>query len=319
MINTVSRGNYVENTMRLKFIGCLFAIMCFMSLLIYDTRASTVTAASFQAVGVAINIEFPEEAHPTDTITLNLSITALTGLHLQNFTLVIKVLVDTGWQQAYKEQVLALSMVQDDVLVRLVWFTLPLKAHESLYCDMYVQTDKTSGFPATYTFYATRIRSMTYDELLANYSSLLIDYETLLASYNNLSAQYRGLNSTYRLLLNQYNSLQAAFESLNSTYFTQKASLDTLRANYDSLQASYKMLNQTYHSLEDENDKVTNTVGSQQTELTMTRYAVYALIVVAVTLAALVVYFKKKRSEPYVVLRKETVTLKQDTDQIAVH
>jgi hypothetical protein len=280
---------------------------------INDTCASSVGNVSFQGEGVVLDMEFPEEAHPTDTIMLNLTITALAGLHLQNFTLVIEVLVDTGWLQVYEEQVLSLSMVQSQVLARLIWLTLPQKAQGALYCDMYVLTDKSNGFPATYNFYATQVRTMTYDELLANYSSLLTDYETLLDSYNNLTTQYRGLNSTYNLLLSQYNSLQATFESLNSTYFTQKATYDTLKTSYDSLQASYKTLNQTYHTLMDENDRVRNTVGTQETELTTTRDIEYALIVVTVALAALLIYNKKKKSEPYIILRKETVTVKPQT------
>jgi hypothetical protein len=42
----------------------------------------------------------------------------------------------------------------------------------------------------------------------------------------------------------------------------------------------------------------------------MTRNGVYVLVAVTVALAALIIYNKKKKSEPYVVLRKETVTLK---------
>jgi hypothetical protein len=81
---------------------------------------------------------------------------------------------------------------------------------------MYVMTDKAPGFPLTHIFYTTHVRTMTYDELSANYSSLLTDYETLFGSYDALSTQYGGLDSTY-------SSLQTTFESLNSSYFTQKA------------------------------------------------------------------------------------------------
>ena len=296
--------------MRPKVIICLVAMLCFLSGSIHETDALPASNVSFRGAGVVIDLEFPEEAHPTETITLNLTITALTGLKLQNFTLTIEVLVDTSWKQAYKEQVLLLNMVQGDVLARRVWFTLPLNAHETLHCYMYVLTDKAPGWPSTYVFNTTCVRTLTYNELLTKYNSLLTDYETLLGSYNALSTQYGELNSTYNLLLNQYNSLHATFESLNSSYFTQKASYDELKTNYDSLEATYKTLNQTYYVHKAENDILRETVGTKETELTMTRDIVYALIVVAVVLAAVVIYIKKVKSEPYVVLRKETVALK---------
>ncbi|HML04073.1 MAG TPA: hypothetical protein VK487_11975 [Candidatus Bathyarchaeia archaeon] len=265
---------------------------------------------SFQGAGVIVNLQFPEEANPTDTITLNLTITAQVGLNLQNFTFIIRVFVGTGWQQIYDEQVLSLSMPQSNVLSRLIWFTLPQNANDSLKCYMYVLTDHASGLPSIYNFNATTVRTMTYDQLLANYSSLLTNYDTLLGSYNALSTRYAGLNSTYTSLLNKYNSLQATFESLNASYSTQKTTYNALKANYDSLNASYRMLNQSYCTLKGENNSLSSTAGAQDTELTMTKDIMYALAVVTVTLAALVAYNKKKKSEPYVILRKETVALK---------
>lgn len=296
--------------MKFKIIVCLVAILCFLFCSVHRTGASPTNSVSWEGAGVVIYFEFPEEAHPTDSITLNLTTTAQVGLKLQNFTFLIEVLVNESWQQVYKEQVLQLNMVQNDSFTRQVWFTLPQNAHEALYCYMYVQTDKAPGLPPTYVFYATHVRTTTYDELLTDYSSKLTDYDTLLDSYNALSTQYGELNSTYNLLLNQYNSLQATFESLNSSYFTQKATYDTLKTNYDSLEASYKTLNQTYYVLKAENDSLRNTVDTRDAELTMTRNIVYVLIAVTVALLAVAIYIKKIKSEPYVVLRKETVTVK---------
>ena len=303
MLNTLSAGSDTESPMKLKIIICLVAILCFLFCSVHRTGASPTNSVSWEGAGVVIYFEFPEEAHPTDSITLNLTTTAQVGLKLQNFTFLIEVLVNESWQQVYKEQVLQLNMVQNDSFTRQVWFTLPQNAHEALYCYMYVQTDKAPGLPPTYVFYATHVRTVTYDELLT-------DYETLLDSYTALSTQYDGLNSTYNSLLNQYNSLQATFESLNSSYFTQKATYDELKTNYDSLEANYKTLNQTYYALKAENDSLSNTVDTKETELTTTRNIVYALIAVTVALAAVLIYIKKIRSEPYVVLRKETVALK---------
>ncbi len=298
--------------MEAKRVVCLVAIMCFLSLSIQEAQALPIGNASFQGAGVAIDLEFPEEAHPTETITLNLTMTALTGLKIQNLTLVVEVLVDTGWQQAYKEQVVSLSMMQNDTLDRMVWFTLPLNAREALRCYMYVLTDKTPGFPLVYVFYTSRVRTLTYDELLANYTSLQAENEALVESSNTISAQYNALNSTYYSLLNQYDSLNATFESLNGSYFVQKADFEALNASYDSLEADYRTLNQTYYGLTDENEELSNTVNARDAELAVAKNVAYALIVVVVALVALVIYVKKISSEPYVVVRKETVSLKPD-------
>ncbi len=309
MLNTLSAGSHTESPMKSKLMVCLVTLLCFLFCSVHQIGASPTNSVSWEGAGVVIYFEFPEEAHPTDSITLNLTTTAQVGLKLQNFTFLIEVLANESWQQVYKEQVLQLNMVQNDSFTRQVWFTLPQNAHEALYCYMYVQTDKAPGLPPTYAFYATHVRTTTYDELLIDYSIKLADYETLLDSYDALSRQYSELNSTYNLSLNQYEFLQASFESLNSSYFTQKATYDTLKTGYDSLEANYKTLNQTYHALKAENDNLRNTVDIQYADLTMTRNTLYVLVAVTVSLVALVLYVRKIKSEPYVVVRKETVAL----------
>ena len=303
--------------MKLKVLACTVAILCFLSSSIINANAVPAGNVSLEGAGVVVYLEFPEEAHPTETLTLNLTITAQTGLKLQNFTLVIEVLIDTGWQQVYREQVLSLNMVQNGVLERTVWFTLPQNAHEALRCDVYVVTDKAPGLPPNYIFYITSVRTMTYNDLLVNYSRLLADYELQLNRYNALSLKYDGLDSTYNSLNNEYNSLlnqhkslQATFQSLNSSYLAQEATLDASEDNYDSLEANYKALNQTYYAIMDDSDSLRNAVDKRDNELVNTRYLMYVLIVVAVALLALVVYLKKGKSDPYVVFRKETVALK---------
>ncbi len=192
--------------MKPKVIACTVVILCLLSSSILNTNAQPAGNVSLEGAGVVMYLEFPKEAHPTETLTINLTITAQTGLKLQNFTLVIEVLVDTGWQQVYKEQVLSLSMVQNGVLERSVWFTLPQNSHEALRCNVYVGTDKAPGLPPNYIFYITDVRTMTYNDLLLNYSRLLADYELQLDRYNALSLKYDGLDSTYNSLNNDYNS-----------------------------------------------------------------------------------------------------------------
>ena len=302
--------------MRVKTVFSLVIILAFLFGLIHQVVALSVTNVSFRGGGLNIDLSFPEEAHPTENTTHNVTITALTSLVLQNFTLVIKVFVNMSWQQIYQEQILSQNMQQNEGLTRRVIFTLPQEAHERLYCYMYVLTDKISS-ALTYIFYTTHVRTLThsellseYSELLANYSSLHAEYETLIESYNAVSTQHSALNTTYTLLLGQYNSLQATHTSLNSSYFSQKADYNALEASYDSLEASYITLNQTYNALKSENGDSRSTIGASDTDLIMTRNLMYVFIAATVALVALVIYIKKKKPDPYIVVRKETVALK---------
>jgi hypothetical protein len=303
--------------MRAKAIVSLVIILVLVFGNIHEADALSVSDISFRDAGVTIDLTFPEEAHPTDTITHNLTITAYTPLLLQNFTLVINALVDMTWQQVYKEQIFSQPMQQNEDLTRRMMFTLPQDTHERLSGYIYVLTSKSVSDPSIYMFYTTYVRTITYaellgeyNELLANYTSLGADYGTLLASYNSLSTQYDTMNSTYKSLLNQYDSLQATYSFLNSSFFSQKTSYDALKASYDSLQGNYKTLNQTYDALKAEINNPGSTVVALNTELSTTRYLMYAFIAVTIALVALIVYVKKKKPEPYIVVRKETVALK---------
>jgi len=264
-------------------------------------------------------LTFPEKAQPTETITHNLTITAYTSLQLENFTMIIKALVNSSWQQVHKEQIFMQDMLQDENLTRQMMFTLPQETHDRLYCFMYVLTGKTPGDPSSFTYYTTQVDTLTYDELLseynellANYSSLLSDYQILLESYNNLSAQYSDLNSTYDLLLSQYNELLTDYNALNSTYYTQKANYDFLQINYNSLQTNYNLLNQSYTTLETETNDLLHKIVSSNSELALTRNFMYAFVASTLILVALILYIKKKKPEPYIVIRKETVKLAKD-------
>ncbi len=274
--------------MKARGIVCLVAIMFSLSLPIPKASALSVGNTSFRGAGVILDLDFPKEAHPADSITLNLTITALTGLKVQNFTLLIEVFVDTGWQQTYREQVLSLSMVQNDTLKKMVWFTLPLDSQEALRCYMYVQTDKAPGLPQTYIFYTTYVRTKTYDELLANYTELRADYVAL-------DAQYKELNSTHNSFVANYSRL-----------LTEHANYTALKTSYETLETDFRALNQSYYSLMEEKE-FRNTVA----DLAVTKTILYVLVVIVLALVALIIY-RKISSKPYVILRKETVSMKPD-------
>jgi len=271
---------------------------------------------SFHGAGVIIDLTFPEEAHPAESITHNLTITADTSLTLENFTIIIRVLVNSSWQQVSTDARTGRDMAQNEKLPITLKFTLPQNAHGKLYCFMYVLTSKTSD-PLSYTFYTTHVRTYTYSELLSeynesltNYSDLLSDYETLLESYNTLSAEHGTLNSTYNSLLNEYNALQSSYNSLNSTYYSLQASYDSLLSSYYSLEANFNSLNETYTTLENEINNLRQKTEASKIDIINTRNLTYLFVGTTIALIVLIIYIKKKKPEPYVVIRKETVAVK---------
>ena len=296
--------------MRIKSSVCVFVTLFLLFGQTCALGASSTNNFTFHGAGVTIDLKFPEEAHPTESITHNFTITAKTSLTLENFTIIIKVLVNSSWQQIYMEQSGPTVMSENDVLLKPLKFEeLDPSAHEKLHCFMYVLTDKISD-PLSYTFYTTHVRTLTYsellieyDELLTNYSDLLTEYETLLESYNELTATHGTLNSTYNSLLNEYNALQSNYNSLNSTYHSLQATYESLQSSYDSLEADYNSLNQTYTTLENE-------INDLHAQLNNTRTLTYLFIGTTIALIALIIYIKKKKPEPYIVIRKETVAVK---------
>ena len=309
--------------MRVKTLVSLLTLLIFLSgFCIHNVGALLTSSVSLQGnVGFVIDLVFPEEARPADLITHNLTLTATTSVFWFNVTLVVKALVDANWQQVYNVDIPSRSVTTDEKIYEQGTFTVPKGAHDRLYCFVHVSTQAyTTSREASYIFYTTQIRSVTYDELLndynellndynglmANYSGLLADHKALLESYDELSARYSALNPNYTLILDQYSSLQTAYSSLNSSYHSQKESYDALRADYDSLQASYSMLNTTCNALRTENSNLGRLVGSANSELSLSRNLMYAFIAAALVLGAIAIYVKRKKP-PVVYIRKQEV------------
>ena len=343
--------------MRDKSLVCLLLTLLLSSGLMCGVDALS-THVSFHSVGVTVDLTFPEEAHPTESITHNVTITANTALTL-NFTLVIKAQVNSSWQEI-KKIGFSLPLGENQSLPILIPFTVPQNTNGRLYCFIYVLTDQVAD-PSTYTFYTTSVWILTYSELLsahnqllanysdllneynalrANYTDILADYQTLLESYNKLSTQYGTLNitynelsvrygtlnsaynelslkydtsiSTYNSLLGNYNALRSDYNSLNSTNYSLQANYTSLEADYNSLNQSHTALNKSYNTLENEVNDLHQRIYASEAELTQTRILMTLFMGTSIALILLVVYLKRKKQEPYVVIRKETVAVKQD-------
>jgi hypothetical protein len=269
-----------------KILVLMFGMTLLLSLS-STARASQISTVSFMYGYIRGSLEFHEEAHPTGTITYNLTVVAYLDVTIYNLTLVISGLVKEKWQTLHTEQIISYSMTEDENFTRQITVTLPRDTSERLYCVIEASTDK--GFGKT-AFYATCVRTITYDELVDLHDELLTNYSTLQAGYDQLLTNYDALNLTHSSLVSEYASMQTNYNLLNSSYDSLMTSYDSLTFNYDSLQEDYTYIKTKYDA----------SLG----ELNIVRTLMYIFTTTTVIFVATTVYFRKKA--PYVVLRKET-------------
>jgi hypothetical protein len=189
---------------------------------------------------------------------------------------------------------------------------------QSLYYEML------ANYTALQTDYATLLNE--YNGLLADYSSLFANYTALLSEHNDLLAKYNAQVSTYQTLLNNHEKLSSDYNTLNSNYGSKtieynalqtdyKSLNDTrysLQTDYDSLQAVFDALNQTYVDLQTAFANLQSETVILSNALNIDRVVMFIFVAAVASLIALVIYLKRKEPEPYVVIRKETVTVKPD-------
>jgi hypothetical protein len=331
--------------MQAKKLGCFLGILLLFSAFMGSVHAVP-TTVSFSGSGVTIDLIFPDEAHPLETITHNLTITSNINVTLQTFTVSIKAPVNSSWQEIRKREEIGQSLLQNVPWEVPLSMALPQEANGTLSCSIYILTNQTAE-PLSYTFYTTRVSVLTFSEMLSlynemlanytslvedynglldNYSSLLTDYETLLsqnnalsaqyasevsayetqkANYNALSTDYGNLESSYKALSNNYNGLQSDYASLNSTR-------NNIQGNYTLVDAAYKALNQTYVSLTAELNQLNAKITQSDNNLSTDRILMFVFVAAIAGLIGFIIYLKRKQAEPYVVIRKETVAVKQD-------
>jgi predicted nuclease with TOPRIM domain len=337
--------------MQAKKTGYFFITLLLLSGLIRSVGAST-TTVSFRGGGVTIDLTFPEEAHPNTTITHNVTITAHTDLSLQSFTLFIYAPVNATWQEVknrtiswdfYENETLTsrieFQLPQDtngtlycemtiqtdqtaDASSYKFYTTrvseLTFSEMQSLYYEMLanytsLQADYQSllneynDLLANYTSLFANYTALLseHNDLLTNYDTQVANYQTLLNSYNKLSSDYNTLDSNYRSQLSKYNALQADYDSLNSTFYSVQGNYTFLQGNFTDLQAVYNALKETYNNLLSDLNNLQGTVDADN-------IVMFIFVVTVACLVAFIIYIKRKKEEPYVVIRKETVAMKPD-------
>ena len=334
-----------------KRIVCFFIILLLLSGLLYKTCSSSTNTVSFDGVDVTIDLIFPEESRPNRTITHDVTITANTNLKLRNFTLFVYAPINSVLQYITNETVAFPSMQENQSLpVVNISIWLPENVNGRLYCLMYVETEISLIIEhSSCTFYTTLVSDPIFSEIQSAYDALRDDYDSLNANYSalnetfytvskqyealleqneDLSGDYDSLQANYASLLAQYNKLSEDYDDLNANYRSKIGELGDLQTNYDelntprnnlqtslnTLQAIYDGLNQTYVDLQNEFAKLQQSFNDSASELTIDRIVMFIFIVVVAGLIVFIVYLKRKQEDPYLVIRKETVSMKSDEE-----
>jgi predicted nuclease with TOPRIM domain len=188
-----------------------------------------------------------------------------------------------------------------------------------------------------------------YNELYVNYTSLFVNYTTLLDDYDQLvvdhgalqedydkvSASYESLNTTYMSLLSEHNQLTTDYNSkvsdydtlyddfrvrttelgnLQTVYNTLNGTYYSLQTDFNKLQIDSSTLNQTYHNLLTDLADLQNQLTDSQSAVNVGNIVMFIFVVAVAALIAFIVYIKRKQEDPYLVIRKETVSMKSDEE-----
>lgn len=292
------------------------------SLLLSGTLAISTSSLAFHGVGLTVNLDYPEEAHPTEEIYHNVTITSQAGLTISNLTLTIYGIVNQT-QQEITNLLLSLSLDQNSTLSTRINFTIPQDTFERLYCTLYAKTSQDIDYFFT-SFYTTHVHTITFSELLIDYNLLLTEignnlilYESLNQTYYDLIKQKDNLNSNYNNLYSDYQDQIDINKLLESEYASLNLNTTKIQESYVSLNNNYTSLNQTNTELEQEItilnqeiDLLDQEISVSKNSLDIDRNLMIVFIIILVSLIGLIIYLRNKQKEPYVVIRKEIVSVK---------
>lgn len=182
-------------------------------------KASQSDTATFTFGFVWGSVVFPDEAHPLDTITCNLTVGAYIDVSIYNFTLRVSGFAGQDRRTFGTEQIASYDLAQGQNLTRQLVLTLPQSTSGKLNYALEASTDK--GFGST-AFDGTNVFAITYGELSDRYNELLANQTTMQANYNELMSNYTSLKS-------DYDSLQQHATYLEGKYDASTAELTIVR------------------------------------------------------------------------------------------
>ena len=295
------------------------------SLLLSGTLAISTSSLAFHGVGLTVNLDYPEEAHPTEEIYHNVTITSQADLTISNLTLTIYGTVNQTQQEITNLALFSwkLDLNNNNTLTNQINFTIPQDTFERLYCTLYAKTSQDIDYFFT-SFYTTHVHTITFSELLIDYNLLLTEignnlilYESLNQTYYDLIKQKDNLNSNYNKLYSDYQDQIDINKLLESEYASLNLNTTKIQESYVSLNNNYTSLNQTNTELEQEItilnqeiDLLDQEISVSKNSLDIDRNLMIVFIIILVSLIGLIIYLRNKQKEPYVVIRKETVSVK---------
>jgi hypothetical protein len=271
------------------------------------TEAQPDSTLSFHGVGITVELIFPEEAHPEDNIDHNVTITSQTTPIINNLTLTIYGTINQTYQEIANSSLTSWTL--NDPLTNQINFNITKETIGRLYCTLYVKTNQDTDYYFT-SFFTTQVNPITFSELLTEYSQLLSEYEILdnlyqakKREFDSLSNVHSSLEITHQSKINEFNDLLKNYTTLNLT------SID-LQGNLTILQDNYNSLNENYIALQDAKTILDGEIINAQNQLNTDRNLMIVFIIILVSLIGLIIYLRNKQKEPYVVIRKETVSMK---------
>ena len=277
-------------------------------------HAFSISTLSFHGVGITVELTFPNEAHPEDNIDHNVTITSQINPEIIVFNLTIYGTINQTLQEI--ESLLFPPFDLDAPYSKRIDVLIPKETLGRLYCTIYAKTNQDTDYYFT-SFHTTQVNPITFSELISNYDSLLSDYENslelyglLLQNYNSLLEEYDTSETNYNTLETDYQSKITSFNTLLEDYSLLNSTLTDFQGNYTSLQNDFSSLNQEYNTLQEEINILQEEITNSQNTLNVDRIIMIIFIIILVSLIGLIIYLKNKQKEPYVVIRKETVSIK---------
>ena len=182
-----------------------------------------------------------------------------------------------------------------------------LANYTSLQADYQSLLDEYNGLLINYSslFANYTVLLSEHNQLTNDYNSQVSNYQSLLTQYNKLSDDYDSLNANYRSKINDYNVLQSDYNEVNTTRYD-------LQTSYNTLNNVYTALNDTYLKLQDDLNILQKRFNTSEGTVSADRVVMFIFIVTLIALIGFIVYIKRRKQEPYVVIRKETVSMKEE-------
>jgi predicted nuclease with TOPRIM domain len=249
-----------------------------------------------------LTVPVPEEANGTLQCFIFVDTSSIDDLSTTLYTTLVSDPTFSEMRVLYDEMLANYTLLQED--------------YETLFNDyneLYV------NYTSLVVNYTTLLNE--YDQLVADHDTLLEDYDDLWANYVSLDEDHTALLSEYNQLTTDYDNQITKYNNLDEDYTVTTNELSKLQIDYDDLndtrydlQTSYITLNQTYHNLQQTFTELQRQLTDSQDAVNVGNIVMFIFVVTVVVLIVFIAYIKRKQEDPYLVIRKETVSMKSDEE-----